>query len=63
MEREVLPHVPDAWIDEKKNMVGYEINFTKYFYEYKPLRSLQDIKTDIMALEDETHGIISNVID
>lgn len=62
MKREVLPHVPDAWIDETKTIVGYEINFTKYFYEYKPLRSLQEIKADIMALEEETHGMISNVI-
>ncbi|MCB4755410.1 MAG: SAM-dependent methyltransferase, partial [Sulfurovum sp.] len=39
-EREVLPHVSDAWIDESKTKIGYEINFTKYFYEFKPLRSL-----------------------
>ena len=38
-EREVLPHVPDAWIDEKKTKTGYEINFTKYFYEFKPYLS------------------------
>lgn len=50
-EREVIPHLPDAWIDEKKTKVGYEINFTKYFYEFKPLRSLTDIKDDILALE------------
>lgn len=61
--REVLPHVPDAWLDEKKSVVGYEINFTKYFYEYKPLRSLHDIKADIRALEEETHGLITSVID
>lgn len=39
-EREVKPHLPDAWIDEKKTKVGYEISFTKYFYKYKPLRPL-----------------------
>lgn len=50
-EREVTPHLPEAWIDEKKTKVGYEINFTKYFYEFKPLRSLTDIKADILALE------------
>ena len=48
---EVLPHLPDAWIDEKKTKTGYEINFTKYFYEFKPLRSLTEIKADILALE------------
>lgn len=62
MEREVLPHVPDAWIDESKNLMGYEINFTKYFYEYKPLRSLEEIKADILALEEETHNAINQVI-
>lgn len=50
-EREVKPHLPEAWIDENKTKVGYEINFTKYFYEFKPLRSLAEIKADILALE------------
>lgn len=50
-EREVTPHLPEAWIDSTKTKVGYEINFTKYFYEFKPLRSLTDIKADILALE------------
>ncbi|MBM3436296.1 MAG: SAM-dependent DNA methyltransferase, partial [Bacteroidetes bacterium] len=52
-EREVKPHVQDAWIDHNKTKIGYEINFTKYFYKYKPLRSLQEIRNDIMALEKE----------
>ncbi len=46
--REVLPHVPDAWIDYGKTKVGYEINFTKYFYKYKPLRSLAEIRAAIL---------------
>lgn len=62
MKREVLPHVPDAWVDEAKTNVGYEINFTKYFYEYKPLRSLEEIRKDILALEQETEGLIKEVI-
>lgn len=62
MKREVLPHVPDAWVDEAKTNVGYEINFTKYFYEYKPLRSLDEIRRDILALEQETEGLIKDVI-
>jgi type I restriction enzyme M protein len=49
--REVLPHVPDAWIDFDKTRIGYEINFTKYFYQYKGLRSSAEIKADIEALE------------
>jgi type I restriction enzyme M protein len=60
--REVLPHVPDAWIDESKTKIGYELNFTKYFYQYKPLRSLEDIRKDILALEKETLGLINEVI-
>ena len=51
LEREVRPHLPNAWIDESKTKTGYEINFTKYFYEFKPLRSLAEIKADILALE------------
>lgn len=62
MKREVLPHVPDAWIDETKTNIGYEINFTKYFYQYKPLRSLEEIRSDIMAIEQETDGLLKEVI-
>lgn len=62
MEKEVLPHVPDAWIDESKTNIGYEVNFTKYFYQYKPLRSLDDIRKDIMAIEQETDGLLKEVI-
>ena len=51
LEWEVRPHLPNAWIDESKTKTGYEINFTKYFYELKPLRSLAEIKADILALE------------
>lgn len=62
-KREVLPHVPDAWIDYDKSKVGYEINFTRYFYEYKPLRSLEDIRSDILALEEETEDMIKEILD
>ncbi|WPV00587.1 class I SAM-dependent DNA methyltransferase [Mucilaginibacter sp. cycad4] len=62
IKKEVLPHVPDAWVDETKTKIGYEINFTKYFYQYKPLRSLDDIRRDIIALEQETLGLINEVI-
>ncbi|MFA6618989.1 MAG: class I SAM-dependent DNA methyltransferase [Candidatus Neomarinimicrobiota bacterium] len=53
-EREVKPHLPTAWIDETKTKIGYEINFTKYFYEFKPLRPLDKIKADILALEEKS---------
>ncbi|TLD43426.1 MAG: Type I restriction-modification system, DNA-methyltransferase subunit M [Candidatus Jettenia ecosi] len=62
-KREVLPHLPDAWIDHSKTKTGYEINFTKYFYQYKPLRSLEEIRRDILALEKETEGMIKIVLD
>lgn len=60
--REVKPHLPYAWIDESKTKTGYEINFTKYFYEFKPLRSLEEIKADIMKLEEETLEIEKRVL-
>ncbi len=46
-----------------KPKFGYEINFTKYFYQYKPLRSLQEIRKDILALEEETLNMIKEIID
>lgn len=61
-KREVLPHVSDAWMDRSKDKVGYEINFTKEFYKYKPLRSLEEIRKDILALEKETEGLLSEVL-
>ena len=62
-DREVKPHVPDAWIDESKTKTGYEINFTKYFYEFKKLRSLSEIKADILALEEETIELEKTVLE
>ena len=62
-KREVKPHLPDAWIDESKTKTGYEINFTKYFYEFKPLRPLEEIKADILALEQETTELEKKVLD
>lgn len=51
-KKEVLPHVPDAWIDHEKTRVGYEIPFTRYFYQYTNLRPSSEIKAEIQALED-----------
>jgi type I restriction enzyme M protein len=62
-DREVKPHVADAWMDRSKDKVGYEINFTKYFYTYKPLRALDAIKADIMALEYETEGLLKEILE
>jgi type I restriction enzyme M protein len=61
-KREVLPYLPDAWIDHGKTKIGYEINFTKYFYKYKPLRSLEEIRADILALEEDTKDMIKEIL-
>jgi type I restriction enzyme M protein len=61
-KREVLPHVTDAWMDRSKDKIGYEINFTKEFYKYKPLRPLEEIRKDILALEKETEGLMGEVL-
>ena len=52
-KREVKPHVPDSWMDRSKDKIGYEINFTKYFYKFIPLRSLEVISQDLKSLDDE----------
>lgn len=59
---EVLPYAPDAWIDSSKTQIGYEISFTKYFYKPVQLRSIEEIIADIKALEDETDGLIGEII-
>ena len=61
-EREVLQHIPDAWIDESKTVKGYEISFTRYFYNYVPPRSIEDITAEIFALEKETDGILNEIV-
>ena len=61
LAREVLPHVPDAWVDESKTKVGYEIPFTRHFYEYTPPRPLEVIEAEIRALEDEIRGMLGEV--
>jgi type I restriction enzyme M protein len=69
--REVLPHVPDAWIDERKTdpkdgdvgIVGYEINFNRYFYTYVPPRPLAAIDADLKAVEAEIAALLAQVTD
>jgi len=58
--REVLPHVPDAWIDEGKTKVGYEIPFNRHFYTYAP-RPLAEIEADIKAIEQEILAMLREV--
>ena len=61
-EKEVKPHLPNSWMDRSKDKVGYEINFTKYFYKYRPLRSTVDILNDLNQLEQESDGLFSQLV-
>lgn len=60
--REVLPYTSDAWIDPDKTLVGYEISFTRHFYRPAPMRTLDEIKSDIYALEQETDGLLEQIV-
>jgi type I restriction enzyme M protein len=62
MRREVLPYTPDAWIDASATKIGYEISFTRHFYKPQPLRSLEEIRADILALERETEGMLAEIV-
>ncbi len=59
---EILPHVPDAWIDHTKTRIGYEINFTKYFYEYKKPESSAVLGQRIAALEKDIDGLLKTIL-
>src|SRR5262249_49318243 len=59
--REVLPHIPDAWIDRKKIKIGYEIAFNRHFYRYEPPRPLQEIEGDIRTLEGEVVALLGEI--
>lgn len=60
--KEIKPHLPESWMDRTKDSIGYEINFTKYFYLYKPLRSLEVITKELLDLENETDGLMSKLL-
>src|SRR5207237_3078074 len=62
IRREVMPYTPDAWIDEAATKIGYEISFTRHFYKPQPLRTLEKIRADIIALERETEGLLDEVL-
>lgn len=63
MKREVLPYAPDAWIDESKTKIGYEIPFTRYFYEYTPPVPSEEIKREILQIESELKGSIGRIFE
>lgn len=60
-KREVLPHAPDAWIDHSKTVRGYEIPFTRHFYQYTPPRQLEEIQSELTALQKEILELMSEV--
>ncbi len=62
IQREVLPHASDAWVDPDATKIGYEISFNRYFYKPQSMRSLDEIRADILALEKETDGILSEIV-
>ena len=60
--REVLPYAADAWIDDSKTKIGYEVSFTRHFYKPTPMRTLDEIRADIRALEAETDDLLSEIV-
>lgn len=62
MKNEVLTYTPDAWVDEKKTQVGYEISFTKYFYKPVELRDMSDILSNLSSLEQEADGLLAEIM-
>lgn len=62
IEREVLPYAADAWYDPTSVKIGYEISFTRYFYKPKPMRTLDEIRADIVALHRETEGLLREIL-
>ncbi len=67
IEREVLPYTPDAWVKQDATKVGYEVSFTRHFYKPQPLRTLDEIAADILAIEKlaiekEADGLLTGII-
>jgi type I restriction enzyme M protein len=62
LRREVLPYAPDAWYDPASVKVGYEINFNRYFYKPKALRTLEEIRADLLAVEREAEGLLAEIL-
>src|SRR5208282_5775768 len=62
IRREVLPYTPDAWIKEDATKIGYEVSFTRHFYKPQPLRTLEEISADILAIEQEAEGLLDGLL-
>lgn len=63
MQNEVLTYAPDAWVDEKKTQIGYEISFTKYFYKPVELRDMSDILDNLASLEKDADGLLAEILE
>lgn len=63
IKNEVLTYAPDAWVNEKKTQVGYEISFTKYFYKPVELREMSDILQSLKKLENEADGLLAGIME
>jgi len=63
MQNEVLTYAPDAWVDEKKTVIGYEISFTKYFYKPVELREVSEILAELTALEQQADGMMAGIME
>ena len=63
IQKEVLPYAPDAYVDERKTQIGYEISFTKYFYKPVELREMADILAGLRVLEKETNGMMAEIME
>lgn len=62
INREVLPYAPDAWVKEDATKIGYEVSFTRYFYKPQPMRTLEEIRADILAVEREADGLLDDLL-
>ena len=62
LRREVLPYTPDAWLKEDSTKIGYEVSFTRHFYKPQPLRTLEEIRADIVAAEKEAEGLLDGIL-
>jgi type I restriction enzyme M protein len=60
--REVLPYTPDAWVKEGATKIGYEVSFTRHFYKPQPLRTLDEIRADILAEEEAAEGLLGELL-
>lgn len=62
IRREVLPYTPDAWVKPDATKIGFEVSFTRHFYKPQPLRTLDEIRADILAIEEEAGGLLDGLL-